>query len=50
MEMATKVVPVRAVELSIGAFCTDFLCEQLCDNRMFWIGAWRSTIGAKLGA
>ena len=36
MEMVTKVVPVRAVELSIGAFCTEFRCEQLCDNGIFW--------------
>ena len=32
MEMVTKVVPVRTVELSIGAFCTEFRCEQLYDN------------------
>ena len=38
MEMVTKVVLVRAVELSIGAFCTEFRCEQLCDNGIFWIG------------
>ena len=30
----TKRVAVRAVELSIGAFCTEFRCEQLCDNNM----------------
>ena len=28
----TKVVPLKAVELSIGAFCTEFQHEQLCDN------------------
>ena len=38
MEMVTKVVPVRAVELSIGAFCTEFRCEQLCDDDVFGIG------------
>ena len=31
-EMVTKVAPVRDVELSIGAFCTEFRCEQLCDD------------------
>ena len=36
MEIVTKVVPIRAVELSIGAFCTEFRCEQLCDNGIFW--------------
>ena len=36
MEMVTKVVAVRAVELSIGAFCTEFWCEQLCDDDIFW--------------
>ena len=36
--MVTKVVPVRAVELSIGAFCIEFRCEQLCDDDIFWIG------------
>ena len=34
MEMGTKEVPVRAVELSIGAFCIEFRCEQLCDYDM----------------
>ena len=35
-EMVTKVVPVRAVNLSIGAFCTEFRCESFCDNDTFW--------------
>ena len=35
-EMVTKVVPVRAVNFSIGAFCTEFRCEQLCDDATFW--------------
>ena len=26
---------VRAAELSIGAFCTEFRCEQLCDDDIF---------------
>ena len=38
MEMVTKVVPVRAVELSIGPFCTEFRREQLCDDDIFEIG------------
>ena len=37
MEMVTKVLPVRAVELSIGAFCTEFRCEQLCDDDIFFV-------------
>ena len=32
----TKVVPVRAVNLSTGPFCTEFRCEQLCDDDAFW--------------
>ena len=34
-EMVTKVVPMRAVELSIGAFCTECRCEQLRDADIF---------------
>ena len=34
-EMATKIVPVRAVNLSTGPFCTEFRCEQLCDEDIF---------------
>ena len=34
-ETITKVVPVRAVNLSIGPFCTEFRCEQLCDDGIF---------------
>ena len=33
--IVTKVVPVRAVNLSIGPFCTEFRCEQLCDDDIF---------------
>ena len=29
---------MRAVELSTGAFCTEFRCEQLWDDDIFWIG------------
>ena len=29
---------MRAVELSTGAFCTEFRCEQLCDDDIFGIG------------
>ena len=35
-EIFTKRIAVRAVELSIGAFCTEFRCEQLCDDDMFF--------------
>ena len=38
MYIFTNRVAVRAVELSIGAFCTEFRCEQLCDDDIFWIG------------
>ena len=34
-EIVTKVVPVRAVNLSTGPFCTEFRCEQLCDDDIF---------------
>ena len=34
----TKWVAVRAAELSTGAFCTEFRCEQLCDDDIFGIG------------
>ena len=29
----------ESVDLSIGPFCTEFRCEQLCDGDTFWIGA-----------
>ena len=38
IEMVTKAVPMRAVNLSIGAFCAEIRCEQLCDDDIFWIG------------
>ena len=37
IEKFTKRVAVRAVELSTGAFCTEFRCEQLCDDVIFSI-------------
>ena len=37
-EMVTKIVPVRAVDLSIGPFCTEFRCERFCDDDVFGIG------------
>ena len=49
MEMDTKVVPVRAVELSIGAFCTEFRCEQLCDDGIFGSGPGDRPSGPNLG-
>ena len=33
----TKRVAVGAVELSTSAFCTEFRCEQLCDDVIFSI-------------
>ena len=33
--MVTKVVPVRAVNFSIGAFCTEFRCESIRDDDVF---------------
>ena len=33
--IVTKVTPVRAVDLSIGPFCTEFRCEQLFDEDIF---------------
>ena len=38
IEMVTKIVPVRAVDLSIGPFCTEFRCERFCDDGVFGIG------------
>ena len=37
-EIVTKVVAVRAGNFSIGRFCTEFRCEQLCDDDIFWDG------------
>ena len=34
-EMVTKIVPVRAVDLSIGPFCTEFRRERFCDDDVF---------------
>ena len=36
-EIVTKVVPMRAVNLLTGPFCTEFLCELLCDDDAFGI-------------
>ena len=30
--IVTKVTTVRAVDLSIGPFCTEFQCEHFCDD------------------
>ena len=35
-EIVTKIVPVRAVHLSIEPFCTEFQCERFCDDDVFW--------------
>ena len=37
IEKFTKSVAVRAVELSTGAFCTEFRRKQLCDDDIFSI-------------
>ena len=34
-EIVTKMVPVRAVDLSIGPFCTEFRRERFRDNATF---------------
>ena len=34
-EIVTKIVPVKAVDLSIGPFCTEFWCERFCDDAVF---------------
>ena len=34
-EIVTKIVPVRAVNMPIGAFCTEFRCERFCDDDVF---------------
>ena len=33
--MVMKIIPVRAVDLSIGPFCTEFRCERFCDDDVF---------------
>ena len=33
--MVTKIVPVGAVDLSIGPFCTEFRCERIRDDVVF---------------
>ena len=37
-EMVTKIVPVRAVNMPIGAFCTEFRRGRFCDDDVF--GNW----------
>ena len=34
-EIVKKVAPVRAVDLSIGPFCTEFRCERFYDDATF---------------
>ena len=34
-EIVTKIVAVRAVDLSIGPFCTEFRCERFRDDAVF---------------
>ena len=37
--MVTEIVPVRAVNTPIGAFCTEFRCERFCEDDVFsdWV-------------
>ena len=35
-EMVTEIAPVRAVNFSIGPFCTEFRCERFRDDGTFW--------------
>ena len=35
-EIATSIVPVRAVNFSIGPFCAEFRCERFCDDEVLW--------------
>ena len=35
-EIVTKIVPMRAVDLSVGPFCTELWCEHFCDDAVFW--------------
>ena len=35
-ETVTKIVPVGAVDLSIGQFCAEFRCELFRDDNIFW--------------
>ena len=53
-EMVTKVPPVTAVNLSIGAFCIEFRCEYVCDDEVSGIGVekWRlhKVFAPKFGA
>ena len=37
-EMVTRMVRVRAVNVSTRPFCTEFRCEHFCDDAAFWIG------------
>ena len=34
-EMVTKIAPVRAVNMPIGAFCIEFRRERFCDDDAF---------------
>ena len=55
-EMVTKIVAVRAVNFSIGPFCTEFRCEHFRDDDDFreidrserwlqWLAGW-GTLGS----
>ena len=40
-EVVTKIVPMRAVNFSIGPFCTEFRCERDDDYLFFGSGSFR---------
>ena len=46
--MVTKWVAVRAVNLSIGAFCTEFRCESFYDGSIFVIGSGSRPSGREI--
>ena len=49
-ETITKIVPVRAVDLSIGPFCTEFRCERFRDDAVFRksLKIWPVRVGSVL--
>ena len=36
-EISTKIIPVRAVNFSIGPFCTEFRCERSLTPSQQWV-------------
>ena len=46
-EMVTKIVPVRAVNLSTGPFCTECRCKRFCGDDVF--SDWVQEIDCRVG-